>query len=310
MTGTARGNRRAFTLVELLVVIGIIAVLISILLPTLGRARESANRTKCLSNLRSVYQLVKMYEIAYKGAAPIGFCRLELQANYFLSYNSTIPDPGTTIRYVGLGLLIPANLMREGTSSQASGGVFYCPSFVSDVNHDFGVSTNPWPPSSAFYDGSSVAAHGCRMSYSQRPLAGADFVQGSSPPRWKVTKVRYPVPPGSGIPNYFEPDLVPIPWPTGAASTYPAINQTFPKLARYKNVAILSDINSGEGRLKVGHRKGLNVLFSNGGAKWVDSSYKFTFAPPPGGAFDRSIQQLIDSETGFGSSFDSTQMQI
>src|SRR5687768_1654621 len=65
-------RRRAFTLVELLVVIGIIAILISILIPTLARARDAAGRTQCLSNLRTVYQMLKIYEVTYKGAVPIG----------------------------------------------------------------------------------------------------------------------------------------------------------------------------------------------------------------------------------------------
>lgn len=100
-----RARHSAFTLVELLVVIGIIAVLISLLLPTLNRARESAATTQCASNLRQVGLFVAMYVNDNKGG-------------YYPCGYTPAPSPGNTSPYVSYDDLLSTYDGRKLTQAQ------------------------------------------------------------------------------------------------------------------------------------------------------------------------------------------------
>jgi prepilin-type N-terminal cleavage/methylation domain-containing protein/prepilin-type processing-associated H-X9-DG protein len=70
-SGIRSDRRRAFTLVELLVVIGIIAILVGLLMPSLSRARRAAIQTQCMNQLKQIGHGLLMYVAENKGNTPI-----------------------------------------------------------------------------------------------------------------------------------------------------------------------------------------------------------------------------------------------
>jgi prepilin-type N-terminal cleavage/methylation domain-containing protein len=160
----------AFTLVELLVVIGIIAVLIAILLPSLGKARDQARRVQCLSNLRQVHIAYVIYAQSYRDQIPLGYGGSK-------QYNYLIYDLYSS-KYILHGLLYQAGLLKGGPQ------VFWCPS-QTHPDFEFNTPTNPWPPTSG---GTGLNT---RTNYGTRPMNGTNWGGGNPPqPMPRLTKMK------------------------------------------------------------------------------------------------------------------------
>jgi prepilin-type N-terminal cleavage/methylation domain-containing protein/prepilin-type processing-associated H-X9-DG protein len=113
-------RRRGFTLVELMVVIGIIALLISILMPSLRRAREAASSAACLSNLRQIGLAFATYANDHRGSV--------VPKDYYdLKNPSAVPGNWAGILVDGKYLAAPAQPDPKSTNSTGN-SVFRCPS--------------------------------------------------------------------------------------------------------------------------------------------------------------------------------------
>ncbi len=242
---------RAFTLVELLVVIGIIALLVGILLPSLSKAREAAKRTQCLSNMHQIDTLLVLYAAQNKDQVPIGFSGsgnggVAEGNNYYLARaTSGAPgpdaEPPAKVRYVGLGLLIKTRLLRGEEEYK----MLFCPSFAGDQFHYYDSPGNAWPPNSQ----TVRCTYACRPSTDNKDPKSGSFPSdavcwgvGTQPGPFNALKVI------NGNTNGTKGAMF--------------------KLSKLKNRAIVADVVSAS-RVKLAHIKGINVLYANGSARWV-----------------------------------------
>jgi prepilin-type N-terminal cleavage/methylation domain-containing protein/prepilin-type processing-associated H-X9-DG protein len=130
-------SRGGFTLVELLVVIGIIAVLISMLLPALNKAREQANTIKCLSNMRQIGEAQAAYAVDFKGyVVPPGYLAIppDKSNGYEWENYATILVNFGYLQAPGAGSI---------TASPSNNSVFFCPSGLTDIVGTIYSSSGP-----------------------------------------------------------------------------------------------------------------------------------------------------------------------
>jgi prepilin-type N-terminal cleavage/methylation domain-containing protein len=135
-----QNRTQGFSLTELLVVIGIIAVVIAIVLPTLSRVREGANRVKCASNLRQIGVQLLLYANDNRNNLPRTRYTPGATPSFYTGSTDGNPFAGTSTVAVNDQTAAMFLLLR---TYDFNAGVFICPSSGDKADGFSGGPTNP-----------------------------------------------------------------------------------------------------------------------------------------------------------------------
>lgn len=275
--------RPAFTLIELLVVVAIIALLISILLPSLAGARENAQRVRCAANEHQVGLGLGAYSSDYRGMLPVrgGYAYNTKEThNYHWWKGSSVAR-------------MPVNHGALSPKYSGSDGLFYfCPANrqwgYDNPNNGWGTfkwDTAPPGPATTFggYHYAVPVVPGCyakddgKLSFT----VPGSLLDTSSPSKAPAAPV------AEGYGGLYDSRLAKYPPPYEKTEGYVQIafsqwyrqrnspNPTYTAPYMGRSLALFTDALFGE---KAHKAKGYNVLFTDYHAKWVPGNIKLTIA--------------------------------
>ena len=237
VTRRNRGSPRGFSLVELLVVIGIIALLISIMLPSLCASKERANRVKCASNLRQIGVGMRLYANDNKGQFPRTVMNTAGNLVAFTRPDATDPfgdaRPDNNDVTAALFLLV--------RNADLSPDVFLCPS----SDGERGILTVPATSRSNF--GKKELTFGVAWPYPLTDLGqrGYKWKGGAFDPTFAIAA---DISPGLVGPN--DTNLYAARFPDGVPQT---------------TLRLMSSLNH--------EREGQNCLFADGHVEWFTTPF-------------------------------------